>query len=47
MGNRFNEILPELMQQEIVFIVRIAKDKMPEKRSLRRKSGKIVFEFES
>lgn len=44
MGERFHKILPELMQQEIIFIVRIAKDKMPDKRSLRRKPNKIIFE---
>jgi hypothetical protein len=44
MGERFHKILPELMQQEIIFIVRIAKDKMPEKRSLRRKPNKIIYE---
>jgi hypothetical protein len=47
MGERFHKILPELMQQEIIFIVRIAKDKMPEKRSLRRKPSKIIFEVKS
>jgi len=45
MGENFYKILPELLSQEIVFIFRIAKEKAPAKRSLRRTTNKIIFDI--